>query len=384
MNSSELADLLDNLVAIPSVNPMGGTKRMSHSTAMVDYVEKWFQQREIPCRRQAVTGDEQNLIATVPGPAGAPTIIFDAHTDTVPAEGWEDRAFSPRREGDRIYGRGSCDTKASLAAMMTAMAAVAKTNDGRFAQTIILLASADEEYGRTGVRTFLDTKPQVHYAIVGEPTLCQPVTACKGAARWEIVVRGRSAHSSTPQKGINAIVRMATVIHLLDEYARTTLLNKTHPLVDGATLTATVIHGGTAINVVPDTCRLSVDLRTMPNENPADAMAEVQSFLAQRLDFPVEADSVQLWEGADVALDHPLVKHCVTSCRTVLGDAATIKPHGVNYGCHASDYTVRGIPAVVLGPGDIAVAHTVDECVEMDSVRNAAAIYQKIMSNSVN
>jgi acetylornithine deacetylase len=381
MKSSAIADLLSDLVSIPSVNPMGGEKRVSHSACMIEYLERWFTQRGITCHRQAVAGGEDNLIATTTSPANRSTVVFDAHTDTVPVEGWENRAFTPRRENGRIYGRGSCDTKASMTAMIAAMSDLC---DGPpVPQTIVFLASADEEYGRTGVRTFLSENPKIDYAVVGEPTCCQPVTACKGAVRFELVVRGRSAHSSTPQKGVNAIVRMASAIQLLEEYARTVLPKKTHLLVDGATLTSTVIRGGSAVNVVPDVCRLSVDLRTMPNEKPTEALAEVQSFLKQRLKFSVEYESVQLWDGADLAVNHPFVTHCATSCREVLGPKVPVQPQGVNYGCHASDYSVRGIPAVVLGPGDIAVAHTIDEYVEIDSVCAAAEIYRRIMSNPI-
>ena len=118
MNNSGLSALLCELVAIPSVNAQGRAPSIQRpgSKAMVEYVERWLEARGITCERQPVVNEQHNVIATLPGSAAGTTIVFDAHTDTVPADDWLDRAFTPRHESDRIYGRGSCDTKGSLAA----------------------------------------------------------------------------------------------------------------------------------------------------------------------------------------------------------------------------------------------------------------------------
>ncbi len=406
MDRSDLTELLTALVAIPSVNPLGRSDRPPASPPVVDCVERWLSRHGIACAREPLASGEVNLIAQVNARGGGPTIVFDAHTDTVPASDWADRAFSPRIEAGRLYGRGTCDTKGSLAAMMVALAAAAQ-NGEQLPHSVVLLASADEEYGRTGVRAFLDSvgpassrspihrlearatteaRPTIDYAVVGEPTCCRPVIACKGAARCDMVVPGKSAHTSTPRRGINAIARMASLVRVLEEYERTVLARKTHPLVDAATVTPAMVRGGTATNVVPDSCRVSVDLRTMPDEDPAVALQDLQAFVAGQLDFPVQYEGVQLWEGADISPDHPFVGHCIACCRSAESGAKTdsrtgqISPLGVNYGCHASDYASRGIPAIVIGPGDIAVAHMVDEFIELDSLWQAARIYLKIMT----
>jgi succinyl-diaminopimelate desuccinylase len=359
MQTLGLNELLADLVSIHSVNAMGRREGPPSSERMVTYLERWLGHHGIACHRQEAAG-EQNLIATVPGPKGAPTIVFDAHTDTVPAPGWADRAFIPRVENGRLYGRGACDTKGCMAAMLWALAEAAKS-PGQLANNIVFLASADEEYGRTGVKAYLDSRPDVQYAIVGEPTSLQPVIACKGAARWDIVVPGASAHSSTPRKGTNAITRAAQV--------------------QDATMTPTMIQGGSAPNVVPDVCRVHVDLRTMPNEDPLEAARSAQSYLEEELDFAVAHENLRLWHGADLAPEHPLVQRA-GACAARVGQGP-VQPIGVNYGCHASDYMERGIPAVVIGPGDIAVAHAVDEYLELEQLPRAAVLYLSLMTEPI-
>jgi acetylornithine deacetylase/succinyl-diaminopimelate desuccinylase-like protein len=382
-DESELAALVAELVAIPSVNAMGQDRDdgAGPNVAVIAYVEEWCRGHGIACRRQRVSNGQENLIATLPGPAGGPTIVFDAHTDTVPADDWADRAFRPRIESGRLYGRGACDTKGALAAMMWGMA-VAK-NAGTPPNTVVLLASADEEYLRTGVQTFLASELPIDYAVVGEPTRCAPVIACKGGARWNICVAGRSAHSSDPTQGINAIVRMASVITLLEEYARETLPRRTHPLTSPSTLSANIIRGGTAVNVVPDRCCITVDLRTLPDEDPATPARQVQEFLAQRLDFPVQHEAPVFFRGAAVSPDAPFVLHCVRCCRRTATQPEAVQPGGVNYGCHASAYAANRIPAVVLGPGDIGVAHATDEYVDLADLTTAAQVYFEIMTTPV-
>ncbi len=376
MDESKLTDLLAKLIEIPSVNPMGQEADSPGASAgVVDYVEAWCRYRQIDCVRQAVPGGEENLIATVRGKADGPMIVFDAHTDTVPAD---HRAFSPRVHGGRVYGRGACDTKGSLAAMMCAIELA--VSEGTPHATVVLLASADEEYSRTGVRAFLNSKPSMDYAVVGEPTSCEPVVACKGAARWDIVVPGKSAHTSEPHRGINAIGRMALVVRLLEEFERTMLVSKHHRLVDPPTLTPSLVNGGTVVNIVPNSCRVTVDLRVLPDERPGEAMNEVQTFLDQRLDFAVEHAAPQVWHGADTDPEGAFVRHCVSCCQSVRDESHTVQPRGVNFGCHASDYSSAGFPVVVLGPGGIEAAHTTDEFVEIADLLAASTIYHEIMT----
>lgn len=378
MIAGDLHKLLADLVGIPSVNRMGRSEIAPSSGRMLDYIEAWLHARRIPTTRMPVPGGEQNLVATLPGPAGSPTVLFDAHTDTVPAEGWEERAFVPRREGDRLYGRGSCDTKGCMSAMLVALADAAQA--GALPHTVIFTATADEEYMRTGVNAWLDAGGRADLAIVGEPTCLKPVVACKGVARWDVIVPGRNAHSSTPHEGVNAITRVGELVRAIEEYNDSFLKTRSHPLVRPSTLTPTMIAGGSAPNVVPSSCRVHLDLRTLPSDDPRLMLQEAQRFLNQRCSFPLEHVSERVFSGADLAPDHPLVQRCVASIRHVCGPETAATPLGANYGCHASDLAGRGVPSVVLGPGDIGVAHAIDEFIDLPEVEHAAKIYYDLMT----
>lgn len=380
MENHEIEQLLGDLVAIPSVNRMGREGRPSSSRRMLEHLETWLDGRGLESRRQGVPGGEENLTVHI-GPTDGPTILFDAHTDTVPADGWEQRAFVPQVDGGRLYGRGSCDTKASMAAMLAALAAAALR--GTLPHQIVFAATADEEYLRTGVTALLDSGLRPDLAIVGEPTRLEPVVACKGIVRWEIVIPGRTAHSSRPSEGVNAIARLKEVLAAIDRYNETIAGSKRHPLVNPASLTPTVVRGGNAPNVVPCSCELLVDLRTMPDEDPEAAALETQKFLSAQCPFPLEHLGEQVWGGADVPTNHPLAQRCLRSCRNLAPAGREVELRGANYGCHASDYAARGIPAVVIGPGDIRFAHAVDEYVELDEVFAAAKIYFDLMTQEL-
>lgn len=376
IDQQSITRLLSDLVAINSVNPMGRPGREFTGDGVLDYVQSYLADFGVIAQRQPAGGPWYNLVAVVEGPASSPAIAFDAHSDTVPADDWADRAFTPRIDGGRLYGRGSCDTKAAMTAMLTALRAAYTTS--RLACTVVLLISADEENGRSGVRAFLESRPRVDAAIVGEPTACRPVIACKGAVRWQMTVRGISAHTSTPRLGVNAIARMSELIAAMGRYEAQVLAGQTHELVDPPTLTPSVIAGGTAVNVVPDSCTVTVDLRTMPTEDPRAAHRRAVEWLGAQVPFAIEHAPAMLWNGASTPADHPLTRQ-VLACRRAAGlPEATAE--GANYGCHASDFGSVGIPAVIIGPGNIKVAHTVDEYVDLDDVARAAAVYEQIMT----
>jgi len=171
------------------------------------------------------------------------------------------------------------------------------------------------------------------------------------------------------------------VLTAIENFEHEVLARKSHPLVQDATMTPTMIHGGSAPNVVPDMCRVHVDLRTMPNEDPAAAARSAQVYLEEELDFALQHENLRTWRGADLSPDHPLVRRVRACAAQVRQDEA--QPLGVNYGCHASDFMERGIPAVVIGPGDISVAHAVDEYLELEQLPKAVALYLALMTEPI-
>ncbi len=320
------------------------------------------------------------------GATSTPRLLFDVHLDTVPLEPMED-AIQPRVVDGRLRARGACDTKGALAAALVALHRLAASGTPRHAE-VLLLGSADEEYLKRGVAHAVAAGvcEGVTGAIVGEPTLLRPVIAHKGAVRWRITVHGKAAHTSRPENGVNAIYGMVEVIEGLRERLEPRLALETHPLLTPPTLTVGRIQGGVGVNIVPDMCSIEIDRRSLPHEDPEAILAEVDAVLAELMrrnsDLKVVREAPYLAErGLETAPEQPLVALVQRACAAVTGDAAP--PSGVPYGTDATHLSVLGIPTVVLGPGDIAQAHTADEWVELRQVEQAAEIYYRIMREFV-
>ena len=197
---NELQSLLADLVAIPSMNPMGlhGLGEGFGEGDMADYVEAFLRKHHIPCERQTVLPGRDNVVARLDG-ANKNAIVLEAHMDTVLGENMSIEPFAPTIKDGCLYGRGSCDTKASLAAMLMAVKAAAER--GSLSRSVCLAATVDEEFQFTGVKKFIELGARAEMAVVGEPTQLDVVVAHKGVLRWEIETTGRSAHSSTPELG---------------------------------------------------------------------------------------------------------------------------------------------------------------------------------------
>ncbi len=372
---SELVDLHAAMVAIPSVNPAGhrpegpqeGEARMSR------FVREWLSERGIQCHFQQVEPGRDNVIARVAG-REEPPIVFEAHMDTVSVEGMTIPPFEPRIEDGRIYGRGSCDTKASLAAMMMALARVAAGEPPR--RTVLLVAAVDEEYLHGGARRFMQDCGPLAAAVIGEPTELRVVVAHKGALRLRVTARGVSAHSSNPDRGVNAIYRMALVVRALEAHAEALREREEHPLVGGPTLSVGTIAGGTAVNIVPDLCECMVDRRLIPGETPDGAFDEIAAAITDLLGEEGDIVATLKDRPVETEISEPIVELARAAVREVGGDD---EPQGVAYCTDGCDFAGADVPLVVLGPGDIAQAHTADEWVAVAQVERAADIYERMM-----
>lgn len=379
--------LASELVQIPSVNPMDGHVQAPFSgmdpgeARLTLYLEDYFREHEIPCERQESIPGRENIVAYVEVPGSRRTLLLDAHQDTVPVDSMTIPPFSGEIRGGRLWGRGACDVKGGMAAVLFAAARIAAEKP-RGAASVIVACTVDEEHTFRGVQRLLagpwrGTRPDM--AVVVEPTRLDVVIAHKGLMRWRIAVRGRSCHSANPWLGVNAIYRAAPVISALEEYAGGLEAGVTHPLLGCSTLSIGTINGGTSVNVVPSLCRLDVDGRLLPGESPADAFKRCQSALLSRVgaDFPVEFEEPWLAEPAlETPADAAVTRTAMESVSAVLGSARAI---GVPYGTDASTISVGGIPAVVLGPGDIAQAHTEDEWIEIDQIEKASEIFYRLI-----
>ncbi len=389
---NSVVDLLRDLVAIPSVNPMGRDVSGPEffEGRMSDYLVGFFQKLGVPYERLEVVPGRANVIARYDSPGAKTTLLLDAHQDTVPVEGMTIPPFEPTVADGRVYGRGSCDVKGGMAAMLWAFQRLV-TERPAGAANVIMSCTCDEEQTSIGINdlTKLWTAPsgrsklltqRPDAAIVAEPTLLHVVVAHRGATRFRIRTRGRACHSSNPSLGINAIYRMAKVVEALEEYAALLPSKVTpHPLCGSATLSVGRIYGGTSVNVVPDDCAIEIDRRVVPGESSKDAITDMHQFLQSRLNFEFEfeppwVDGCTLNNDQNGWLADSLLRHI----EPVAGPRQAI---GVFYGTHASRTEAKGVTSVVFGPGSIDQAHTKDEWIAIDELEKAAEIYFRACVN---
>jgi acetylornithine deacetylase len=386
-------ELLQGMVRIDSINATI-SQRPHPEAELAAYLERQAVSWGLSARRLPVGDAYPGSAASTPHEgsfdllvwrqvsAVAPWLLFESHLDTVGVEGMTIDPFAARVEGGRIYGRGACDTKGSGAAMLWALREYARAGAGR--NNVALLYAVDEEALKHGVEGFVQRHlPTLGWqpagAIVGEPTELQPVVAHCGVVRWSVRTHGLAAHSSDPSKGRSAISMMVRVIEALeDRYIA--CLGASHPLVGPARCSINLIRGGTAINIIPDLCEISVDRRVVPGEDPYQALPEVRRVLEElRAEMPALVYSVSD-PFIDVPLDPAGGEGFFSPVQQTLASLGLPSElGGVPYGTDGSTLGAAGIPVVVLGPGHIARAHTVDEYLELEQLERAIKVYGALM-----
>ena len=222
-----------------------------------------------------------------------------------------------------------------------------------------------QAFARTELKTFL---PRLRGVIVGEPTQLRPVVAHNGVIRWRTITRGRAAHSSDPSKGVSAISAMRQVLETL-ETRYIPGVTGWHPMTGRAAASVNTIRGGTAVNIIPDYCEIECDRRTVPGETAEAVLAERDAVLAG---LPVEHDSLYVVPSMDDVQSREFHRW-LSPVLTRHGCDATGR--GAPYVTDASHYAAAGAPTLVLGPGDLAQAHTKDEWIALDQLRIAADVY---------
>jgi acetylornithine deacetylase/succinyl-diaminopimelate desuccinylase-like protein len=364
--------LLRELIALPSVNPSllppgdtrGGELRVAQFLASLAAAEG------LEVDLCDVFPDRPNLLARLL-PAGSlrHTVVLAPHSDTVGAPDMAPTLFQPRRRQGRLFGRGACDTKGSVAAMFSAVAALARQGPRPANTQIVLAVLVDEEQNQSGSRALVRSGFKADFAIVGEPTCLRVVTAHKGAAWLTLETRGRAAHGARPELGRNAVHEMARVVDFLEgRYARQ-LRRKQHPLLGSPTVNVGLIRGGLQANVVPDRCLIEVDRRTIPGETTMGVRREVRALLQRQGLRAGVSDSKAGLPCLPMETDASL-----PWVRQLLALTGQPRPAGVDFFSDASMLAHGGIPTVLFGPGDIAQAHTQNEWISLASLNRAAAL----------
>ena len=378
MAYSNLIHTLANLIRIGSVNPAYDPQ--SSESEIQKWIFNFFRDHGIATWEQEGLEGRPNVIARLQGRNSARRIVFEAHCDTAGVEGMSILPFDPQISNRRIYGRGACDTKAGLAAMMHAIVDLKQANTHPPCE-LWVASTIDEEHSYRGVLK-LSEDLLAAGAVVSEPTEMKMAIASKGCLRWRITVKGKAAHSSKPCLGTNAIEHMARVVCFLDDHNRQ-LQGSRHPLVGCPTLNVGLIQGGTQVNVVPDTCWIELDRRLIPGEDPKQVLLSYRKLLSglrasnPDLEWFMEPPMLQ-----DQPMETPLDSAIVLCARQVLKRAGLDdSPGGVPFGSDASKFARAGIPSIILGPGNIEQAHTADESVELEEVEKAFVVYRNLMKS---
>lgn len=370
------AQLLADLIALPSVNssflpprhPLAGEGRVAEHLAALGA------KAGLDIEFQKVLPARPNLLARL-RPTGKirQTILLAPHLDTVNVA--SEQQLQPRVKGRRMYGRGACDTKGSVATFFTALCALANSAQRPRETEVVFAGLVDEEQAQAGSRLLAHKKFKAHLAIVGEPTNLVVATAHKGSVWLNIETRGQSAHGATPWFGKNAVHEMARVVDVIETDFAARLRRRRHPLLGCASVSVGTIQGGTQPNIVPDRCCISVDRRTLPGETESGACREIETFLrARKLNAKVSSVKLKPCHPLETPADLPLV-------RSLLRSLGQRRPVGLHYFCDAAVLAQGGIPSVVFGPGDIAQAHTADEWIELTQLERGKDLLLRFLKS---
>jgi acetylornithine deacetylase len=284
--------------------------------------------------------------------------------------------FGAKIDNGRLYGRGACDVKGGMAAMLGAFARIAREKP-KGAANIIMACTVDEEYGGLGVRELVRRGLRADMAVVAEPTRLEIVNAHKGAVRWYLTAQGRSCHSSAPELGINAIYRMAGLLVAIEQYAEWLRTSPPDPLLGPPTLSVGRIEGGISVNTVPDSCRIEIDRRLVPGEDAATAREQFTTYLRKGT-TGVAFECSQPWISMPALSPEGSAELVARLGEAIDAVVGSHRVTAVPYGTDASTIALAGIPAVVFGPGDVARAHTADEWVSLDEVEQATEILYRL------
>ncbi|MEQ8786167.1 MAG: M20 family metallopeptidase [Pirellulaceae bacterium] len=397
--SLDVVDTLRDLVRLPSVNPMGrdvsGPEYFEHQ--VTDYLQALFQRMGLPWERQDVAPQRANILARLDGETppeeGGKLLVFEAHQDTVPVDGMTIEPWSGDLRDGRVWGRGSCDIKGGMSAMLAAVARLAEQRPAGL-PTIVLACTVNEEHGYSGAlrlaQSWLEPGrskllPRTPDAvIVAEPTLLDVVVAHKGATRWKLHTTGRAGHSSRPELGENAIYQMGRVLAALESYAKQEAPSLgEHALVGRPTLSVGIISGGISVNTVPDRCTIEIDRRVLPGEDPLQARQTVIDYIDRHAELsspPVHDDPYIAAHGLSEEHNGPLAE---SLSAVIQQHGGTGRRTGVPYGTDAAVFAKAGAPSVVFGPGSIDQAHTCDEWLAVEQLEKAAEIYYQFAQSGM-
>ena len=373
---STLPSLLAEMVAVPSVNPEGDAGGSAPGEGQMGrWLAEHLRGLGADVELQWLAPGRPNVIGVFePGRPAVATVVFAPHLDTVGVAGMTVPPFELTRRAGRLHGRGACDTKGPMAALLWALRAWTRSRAARTAGVRwMVAATAGEEEGSAGARALVQAGLRADFAVALEPTGLRVVHAAKGILRLWLETRGRAHHGAQPQRGDNAVYRMLPLALALRDALAPELAAIRHPVLGGASLNLGVMQGGRDLNIVPDLCRVGLDLRLHPGVAAGAVLGRVRELC--RAHAPRAAVTV-----------HRAGPSFVTERTGPWARALRRVGRGwakADWFCDANIFAGAGIPAVAFGPGEIAQAHTKDEFIlERELAAGAAAFGRFLEANA--
>jgi acetylornithine deacetylase/succinyl-diaminopimelate desuccinylase family protein len=386
IDENETLSLVKKLVSVNSVNPCieKGKGEIEVSKCIAEYLEKVG----LEVKTQEVVDGRFNVVATLKGSGNGRNLMFNGHTDTVGIRNMSIDPLKPVVENGRLHGRGACDMKGPIAAIMIALKTLAESKM-ELKGSVSLSTVVGEEFDNVGANKLVTDKQFAKLTqalIVAEPTALQLAIKHKGFANVEVEVEGKAAHGSVPEKGIDSIEKAAKIILEIENLKKEFALKK-DPLLGQPKIHASTIEGGREWSVVPDRCVVRFEIRTIPGYATSQAVKDVERIIQElaRKDPDLKA-KVGLFlsgEPLNTSPEDPMIKGLKKAIKTV----KAVEPQiiGLPFYTEAAIFAkALNIPACIIGPGDIAQAHSADEFVKMSEVIEAARIYALTACDFVN
>ena len=370
-----ITDTLTELVAIDSTSSRSNIEITNHLSARAE--DLGFRVRRLPYMDDhGVKKINLVAIAGTDFDSNEVELALVGHTDTVPFDStWNEALKLTERDGN-LYGRGACDTKAFIAAALSATEAINLKNLKR---PLALVLTADEEIGCLGAKRLADAKAlHARYSIVGEPTSLQPIRAGKGYCLAEITLRGREGHSAYPALGSSAIFRGARLVNRIEQIAEQLKADQRAAFEPPyTTLNVGLINGGTAKNIIAGECRFTLEWRPVPGQSPDHVLDLVRAAMEEERasdnDFDCIIDVIRLDQGMETSPDSKLV--------LMLEEATGQQSGTIAFGTEAPQMAELGAEAVVFGPGNIRVAHRTGEFVPIRELLECQAILTRAIEH---
>jgi succinyl-diaminopimelate desuccinylase len=360
-------DLLRQLIQADSTVSKG-------EAAAAEVVARWFARHGVDCQIDRWDGSRANVIARVKTRQGRPGLLFMCHLDVVSPgeEEWDHPPFGAVEERDRMYGRGAVDMKGGIASVIGAICEVVDSHVA-LQGDIVFAATAGEETDSAGVQRFMQDRralPSLAGVVIPEPTDLSAVTAHRGLFWLKITTRGKAAHSSMPERGVNAITSMWRVLDALEQYR---IPFTPHPLLGNSSLSVNTINGGEAMNIIPDRCTIGVDIRTLPGQEHETLRYDIERILAQlKTTIPQFDAELTIERSAQAVETDPQCEFVQRFCAAVNVDLTNV----VGFTTDASHLLPLGVPIVIFGPGKPKLCHQTDEYIDLADLQAATDLYK--------